>query len=108
MLAAAPQTESKVLHLFCLALCLASRGENIPQGLKDYFDSIVSQARILARDASAVKEQIMPGAIQLALEMRRHKDFSSAMDNISDVNMVTPEVANKIMADVERSFVRHG
>jgi hypothetical protein len=109
MLAAAPKRQDKSLDLFCLALTLICKKEdNIPASLKTYFEEVVSQARVLARDPTQVQGRIMPEAIQLALEMRRAKQFSTQIEGVNGVDSVTPEIAGNILSAVETSFVCQG
>lgn len=105
MLAAAPSIRDNALDLFCLALSLITQNEqNIPTGLKEYFERVVREARVLAANPTHASVDFLPEAIQLALEMRRHRDFSRMLDDISNVTEVSPQIAGKILHTVEQSF----
>jgi hypothetical protein len=104
MLAAVPTNELRVLELFGLALRLVSdRGSVSPQ-LAEHFDTVLRQAKDLAKDPSQVQGQISPQAVQLARRLREVSALRDAVDPISDIGSVTPAVASRILSSLGESI----
>lgn len=103
MLAAAPSPQSDSLELIRLALSMVRSGEpNIPDSLKIYFSTVIEQARTLAGDPSSVQGEVLPEAIDLALEIRSVKEFSDEIERIESVDTLSPGVATKLLSVMEK------
>jgi hypothetical protein len=89
-----------MLELFGLALRLVSdRGAVSPQ-LAEHFDTVLRQAKDLAKDPSQVHGQISPQAIQLARRLREVAALKAAVDPISDIASMTPAMASQILSSL--------
>lgn len=98
MLAAAATEEKRVLELFDLALRLIQKSGSVPPQLSQHFNAILHQARVLAENPTAVKGDISPEAIQLALQLRDRKNLREAFRNVPDLSSITPEQAGEILS----------
>lgn len=106
MLAATPSTRQNPLELVRLALSMVEAGErDIPESLKKYFLAVLSQARTLAKDPPEAHGELLPEAIELALEIRTMKEFSEEIDRIETVDKISPDVAKKLLSAMEQSPV---
>ena len=104
MLAAVPTEQTRVLELFSLALSMVGAGRrDIPLPLASYFNNVLEQARRLASEPAAVHGQILPEAIQLALDLRNVAAIRDAMNGVRSIDMISPEQAQKALESLERS-----
>jgi hypothetical protein len=99
--AAIPSDESRVLELFDLALRVVREQGRLPQQLSDHFNTVLNQARNLARDPSVVVAGLSPEAIQLARQLRETRGLEEAMLDVADISTITPTVAGSILAKLE-------
>jgi|SRR6266849_2368109 hypothetical protein len=97
MLAAVPTNESRMLELFGLALRLVSDKGSVSPQLAEHFDTVLRQAKDLAKDPSQVQGQISPQAVQLARRLREVSALRDAVDPISDIASMTPAMAAQIL-----------
>ncbi|WP_157861920.1 hypothetical protein [Methylobacterium sp. Leaf361] len=103
MLAAAPAEETRVLALFQLALRLIRQGQGgVPPELERYFNSVLAQARSLSNDPRAVQGQLLPEAIQLALDIRDLDGLKDEIEGAHDASTVSPALADRILMRLER------
>ncbi len=103
MLAATQDQQRDSLELVRLALSMVQSGDKkIPESLKDYFSKVLQQARVLAADPSKTEEDILPEAIDLALEIRSVEEFSRELKNVEDVDNLAPEIAGKLLFAMEK------
>jgi len=102
MLAAAPSPQSDSLELIRLALSMVRSNEpNIPESLITYFAQVLEQARVLAGDPSKAEGQVLPEAIDLALEIRSVKEFSDELEKVKSIDKLTPDIARKLLSVME-------
>lgn len=105
MLAATPQN-SQSLELVKLVLSLISSGnDQIPEPLKQHASLVFSQAKSLAEKPSSVTVDILPESINLALEMRLIDELSKEMEEVSDIESITPALANRLLTTMESRSV---
>jgi hypothetical protein len=103
MLAAVPAQETRNLELFQLALRLVEQGRaDIPAQLATYFDTVLKQALLLAKDPTAVSGKILPESIQLALELKKVSILRSAVDEANTLSAISRERAKIILESLER------
>jgi len=103
MLAAAP----KVPHsqeLFKLVLNLISSETDVPLSLKEYFITVLLQAKNLTK-TSEIPQNILPESIDLAFEIKTIKGLSESLKNIDKIENVSPDLANKLLASMEQYSV---
>lgn len=104
MLAAMPADDARILDMFRLALSIVSHGKSAPDQLRAYFESVLNQARALRENPGSVSGPLMPEAIQLAIELDALDEFRVAIDDITELNSITPDQANNILGSMERHF----
>lgn len=103
MLAAVPAEQTQILELFNLALSMVGSGKSdIPGPLASYFDKVLEQARRLADEPTAVHGEILPEAIQLALDIRNVSGFRDALNGVEGIATMSPEQAQRVLASQER------
>jgi hypothetical protein len=100
MLAAVPTDESRTLELFDLALRIVCEKGIIPHQLSEHFDAVLQQAKSLAANPSSVSGGISPQAIQLACRLRQTSELREAIDRVTGIASVTPDLASKILASL--------
>jgi hypothetical protein len=100
MLAAVPTDESRILELFNLALKIRLEQRELSPDLKDYFNSILRQAKELANNPRSISGNISPEAIQLARQLQETNALRDAVLNVSDIGGVSPAVADRILANL--------
>jgi hypothetical protein len=103
MLAAAPSPDTEALELFHLALRLLRQGRGrVPPQLAKHVNAVLLQARALADDPRTAKGQLLPEAIQLALQLRTTAQLRDDIHDIADIGSLTPEQASRILLSLER------
>lgn len=104
MLAAA-QNDPYEMELFRLTLSLISKEEeNIPSKLQKYLEKIINQAQNLAKNPTSINKNILPEAIDLALEMRLHENVSQQINHLSNYASITPYIARELLSTMENNF----
>jgi hypothetical protein len=101
MLAATPAPEARILELFRLALGIAHSNRAVPDRLVEYFNTVLSQARLLDSDPTATLDRVMPEAIQLALDLRERAELRQAVEDIASFQDVTPTKAAAVLRHLE-------
>jgi hypothetical protein len=97
MLAAIPKRTHE-MELVKLTLSLvSSRESEIPQALKDFFTTVVTQAKALAANPRTPPESLIPEAIDLALEMVEEEAFWDTITPVSNFDGLTPDVAERLL-----------
>lgn len=101
MLAAVQTDASRTLELFDLALRLLTERASLTSQLTDHANDVLRQAKALAVEPRSVHEELSPQAIQLACRIREVSDLRDAVQQISDIKSVTPDLAAKILSSLE-------
>ena len=106
MLAAAPE-QSGALELLRLALKLVSSQHEaqISPHYRAYFSRVVREAKQLSQAPTSIDSDFLPESIELALRMRTYSTLSTELDNVTEIDTVSPELANKLLHDMESSAV---
>jgi hypothetical protein len=104
MLAAMPAEDDRILEMFRLALCLVSHNQSAPDQLKTYFAKVLAQARSLSKDPKSVDEQLMPEAIQLAVELDMLKDLRTAIAGVTELSALSATKAATILESMEHDI----
>ncbi len=103
MLAAAPSQQRDSLELIRLALSMVRNGEpNIPKSLTEYFSTVLQQAKALALDPSQPQAELLPEAIDLALEIQSVKEFSDELKKVESIDKIPPGIAKKLLIVMEK------
>lgn len=107
MLAAKHAFNQSTLDLFRLALSMVENQEtNIPSTLKDYFSDILNEAKMLANDPSKISQETKPEAIELAVEFLAYKDLLSELNDLDNIESVSPAMAKQLLEKMEVDPVR--
>lgn len=94
------------LELVRMALIMASaRRPTIPAGLKQHFNKVVREAKLLRDQPDCLGERPEPESIELAFLMMETGDLNREIDVIDDFDAITPALANKLLAGIDRDTV---
>ena len=105
MFAAMPSDTLRRLEYFRLALQLVDRGSaHVPTRLSEHFDQVLSQARILVVDPTAVTLDVIPQAVHLANDMRRGSALRDALDGIAGLADISPMIAHNVLCSLDPNF----
>ena len=106
MLAAAPE-QSGALELLRLALKLVSSQHvaEVSPHYRAYFARVLREAKQLSKAPESIDSDILPESIELALRMQTYNTLSSELDNVTDLDTVSPELAGKLLHDMESNTV---
>lgn len=97
---------SDTLGLVKLALSLISaEDKNIPSSLVDHFNVVIAQAKDLAIQPTSVPDQVLPESIELAIEIKNIKDLSNDLNGITNLENITPDLANSLLRQMEKHAV---
>lgn len=100
MLAATP-IDSQGLGLLRLILTVVSeRSGSIPEPLQNHLLAVISQAKLLNVDPTAIKQAIMPESIELALEMKVEKGLANELESITTFDTIGAERADRILKEI--------
>lgn len=88
-------------ELFKTALSLAASGSIVPNEIKDYFASVLMQAKELVRHPESVKPDILPEAIDLALEIKNVEALSDSLQSVEKLDSLTVVQASEILRKME-------
>jgi len=104
MLAATPKNPNRA-NLFRLVLTLSSNRNDTPQTLVDYFDEVLLQARAISERHFDFSKEIIPEAIDIAVELKSNDIFSCELKTIDSYRKLTPELAASLLRHLEESPV---
>lgn len=105
MLSAKSNTPS-ALELVRLALIMVSgHRASVPSSLKTHFNTVVREAKLLRDQPGSITEPPDAESIELAFLMATASQLSSEINVISDFDNVSPEMANKLLAGIDRESV---
>lgn len=102
MFAAMPTESDRQLEFFRLALRLIDRGNNdLPAPLRQHFDSVLEQARLLLANPQSISPQVIPQAVHLANDLKSIAGLSDALAGVQRIGDVSPEIAHKVLHTLE-------
>ena len=101
MLAAVPAPEARILELFRLTLGISLTERAVPDQLIQYFNRVLAQARALDRDPTGHLNEILPEAVQLALDIRERDSLRQAVTEIESFSDLTPTKAADVLRQLE-------
>ena len=104
MIAATPKSPNRA-NLFRLVLTLSSNRNDPPQTLVDYFDEVLLQAKALSEKPFDFSREIIPEAIDIAVELKSNKTFSWELGTVESYKTLTPELAASLLKHLEESPV---
>lgn len=97
MLAAVPR-DARVLELVKLALSLLSHNQRVPDSLQDHLNKVLRQAKGLATDRKEVYPDLLPEAIDLALEIKMDARLAQELEQISSLQGINAETATRLLS----------
>lgn len=103
---AATQKNIFELEAFRLVLSMCALEEkNIPAEMKEFFNTVLAQAKTLATNPSNVSSGTLPEAIDLALEIQSSSEISSNVSAIENYEGLTPALASTLLNKMENCSV---
>lgn len=94
------------LELVRLALVMIRGGQNnIPVELKSHFYRVINEAKCLRDTPEKLEDSPLPESIVLAYEIGAKDRLSYDIEQVSDMDSVTPDLAGRLLAEMESSIV---
>lgn len=105
MFAALQSDASRPLEYFRLALVLTHRqSQTIPAPLAENFDRVLNEARQLLSDPKSINPDISAQAVHLANDMLRASQLKDALNGVTGLCDVSPEIADRVLRSLEPAF----
>ncbi len=88
-------------ELFKTALQLTASEEIVPDKIKNYFALVLKQAKKLKTCPDSISSDVIPEAIDLALEFIKTEPLSDSLDTIDQIDALSKEEALNILKIME-------
>lgn len=102
MLAAAPRS-NQALELLRLVFSLVEqRNATISDELKGHTMSVIRQAAELSSNPGAFHGQLMPEAVELAVEMTSAAELADELAQVTTFEKLQPELVKRVLQQMEQ------
>ena len=88
-------------ELFRTALLLVADGNQVPTEIEEYFSLVLKQAKSLLLKPESLNQDIVPDAINLALEFKRNVELSDKFNHINKLQSLSKIQASTILKEME-------
>lgn len=96
MLSAAPDRTNS-LDVICLFLSFISREQQFKPAVQEEIYKIFSQASRLVANPKDIDDDLLPGSIDLALQLKSHPDFQNILGAVTNSNAINSEMARQLL-----------
>lgn len=102
----AKSAKDQSFGLFFLALKLAkTKTDNIPSGLTEHYEKVISQAKLLIENQDeALKQPLLPESFRLAMAMKNDESLQNNVYEATTLRDLPENLAIQITKEVKRSL----
>lgn len=88
-------------ELFKTALFLIASGNKVPEDIKTFLTQVLKQAKEILVHPEAITPDIIPEAIDLALEFQMIANLSENFNSIENIDSLSKDQASNILEKME-------